>query len=77
MPRYGGTYNVKGGGSYHISGSKPFPEPCYVCGCMGGSLCDAPIGAGKTCDRSMCKDHRHHVEPDTDYCEEHGGEGVK
>lgn len=74
MPRYGMTYNIKGGGSYHVSGSKPFPKPCYVCGCMGGSLCDYVLTfslENETCDRPMCEDHRHHVEPNTDYCEEH------
>ena len=35
------------------------------------SLCDYPIGDGKTCDLPMCRDHRHRIAENTDLCEIH------
>lgn len=62
----------------HARESGPRARPCHECGKPGWFLCDYPVNGG-TCDRSMCKDHRHKPQPrfglpDTsniDYCEEH------
>src|SRR3546814_13169402 len=35
------------------------------------SLCDYPVGDGKTCDRPLCEDHSHEVAHDTYYCRGH------
>jgi hypothetical protein len=48
--------------------------PCFKCGDVGGFLCDFPVAAGKTCDRSMCGSCAHAVAPDTHYCDAHHGE---
>ena len=65
------------------SGRKPAPSPCAApclptddaklfggrCGRIAGSLCDGPArGREGTCDLPICRRHRIHVEPDTDYC---------
>ena len=65
------------------SGRKPVPSSCMApclpgddaslfggrCARIAGSLCDGPSPSMTgTCDLPICKLHRVHVEPDTDYC---------
>lgn len=46
-------------------------ECCADCAGIGDTLCDFPVGDGKTCDRAMCKDHAHEIGLDIHYCETH------
>lgn len=63
----------------HMSGSN-LPRPCAWpdfknprerCCRWATTLCDFPVGEGKTCDRPMCKRHATSVGPDRDYCPAH------
>lgn len=46
--------------------------PCHYCSKAHVVLCDHKTpGRKKTCDRRLCRDHAHHVEPDLDFCPEH------
>ena len=51
-------------------GRKPV-TPCYYCGKPMTSLCDYPVGEGKTCDRPMCNKCKTKIGPDLDVCQEH------
>lgn len=44
---------------------------CSRCRRVGEFLCDFPVGGGRTCDRPVCKAHRHPVAPGVDYCTVH------
>jgi hypothetical protein len=44
---------------------------CHYCGKPSTSLCDYPIGNGKTCDRPMCNTCRNKIGPDLDVCRDH------
>jgi hypothetical protein len=55
------------------------PPKCSVRGCGGAAefQCDAPLGlpgAGTTCDRYLCAEHRTALGPDVDFCPEHARE---
>ncbi|MGL5432488.1 MAG: hypothetical protein ACRDBJ_06380 [Plesiomonas shigelloides] len=56
----------------HISGN--FGEPCADCEALAETLCDYPVGDGKTCDRHLCGVHGTEVAPDVHYCEGHFAE---
>jgi hypothetical protein len=44
-----------------------------LCGRMSTALCDAPLGARRTCDIPMCEAHRtpSTTKKNTDYCSQH------
>jgi hypothetical protein len=43
----------------------------HRCNWVADSLCDYPVGEGKTCDRSLCSGHAYEVAPDTHCCAPH------
>lgn len=45
--------------------------PCFVCGRPSTSLCDYPIGKGKTCDRPLCNSCKTSIGPNLDVCSKH------
>lgn len=47
------------------------------CNWFADSLCDYPVGKGKTCDRKLCDDHAYEVAPDIHYCASHYNEWAK
>lgn len=67
------TMNLPGGGFAIVCGL-PKPKACIHCGKPSSKLCDFPLtGAkvGSTCDRPLCIRCATHVDPDTDYCQQH------
>lgn len=56
----------------HICGK--LGQHCADCGDVGVSLCDFPVGNGKTCDRAICDFHAHEVAPNVHYCNAHHAE---
>lgn len=48
-------------------------EYCNHTDCIGfnESLCDYPMGDGKTCDYGMCGEHSHQIGEDLHYCKTH------
>lgn len=69
MPRYlvhmegGGTMSIRGDLGPHCGDSR--------CADVGVSLCDFPVGEGKTCDMPLCPGHSFEVAPDMHYCPAH------
>ncbi len=57
------------GNRIHICG-KLGPH-CSDCLGVGENLCDYPVGAGKTCDRIVCKNHSKEIAPNMHYCSAH------
>ena len=47
---------------------------CYICGKPANSLCDYPIGKGKTCDKPMCSHCKTTIGYDLDVCREHNNQ---
>lgn len=52
-------------------------ERCHRCGDFAEFLCDYPVGSGRTCDLSMCPEHRHHVGEERDFCAVHHSRWAK
>jgi hypothetical protein len=48
-------------------------EICAECGDLSESLCDFPVGDGKTCDRPLCAECAKEIAPNLDYCPWHFG----
>ena len=67
MPCY--ISKMKGGGHIIICGD--LGEHCADCGDVSEFLCDYPVGDGKTCDRSVCKNHSKIIAPNIHYCHAH------
>lgn len=75
-----------GGGSAIICGRRrPKQKRCFYCSKASSWLCDyntpsiitGPKGAGKTCDRPICADHRVNRGPDLDWCIVHVEEELR
>jgi len=49
----------------------PKRQKCYICSRLSSSLCDYPVGNGKTCDKPMCSQCKTTIGPDLDVCREH------
>jgi hypothetical protein len=49
-------------------------EHCRECFDVADSLCDFPVGNGKTCDRPLCEHCASEVGPDLHYCPAHAAE---
>ncbi len=45
--------------------------PCHYCGKPSTTLCDYPMGNGKTCDKAMCNNCKTHIGRDLDVCKDH------
>lgn len=56
-------------GLIHIRGD--LGPHCTECAAPSDSLCDYPVGDGKTCDRNLCEDHCTEVAADVHYCRGH------
>lgn len=67
MPCYIG-YD-KNGNQMHLCGN--FGPHCAECAWIAESLCDFPVGEGKTCDRMLCHQHSNPVSQGIDYCTAH------
>lgn len=77
MPRHSVVLKLPGGGSAIVCMSKP-AKACQVCGQrIAGYQCDALLGKGKTCDKYLCSNCRHHVGPDLDFCPAHAAAEVR
>jgi hypothetical protein len=53
----------------HICGD--LGPQCSRCGDVAESLCDYPVGDGKTCDAQLCQHCAAEVAPDVHYCPGH------
>lgn len=64
-------YSIRKGGKHVGFICGQLGPHCADCGSVGDSLCDYPVGHGKTCDRPMCGDHAAAIGPDIHYCASH------
>jgi hypothetical protein len=63
---------LPGGGAAFVRTSGHRTPKCQFCKERPGvKQCDYPIGAGRTCDASVCTECALHLEPDNDYCPIH------
>lgn len=65
-----GSALIKIGDGHSIIHGKGI-QPCSECSFIADSLCDFPIGEGKTCDMALCDDHAHPIGPDRHLCPIH------
>lgn len=65
--------SVVPGGEFVMCGRDLHVEMCLETGCeyQGETLCDWPMGKGKTCDIALCTDHAKHIGEDRDLCPIH------
>ncbi len=73
---YRGSYEQYAKSAWNSEGTRIFiqgnlGEHCAECAAPSDILCDYPVGDGKTCDRSLCRDHAHSIGRDLDYCDHH------
>jgi hypothetical protein len=69
MPCY--VVDIPGGGTALVKMAAPRRKRCSICGEPGGRLCDFPVGAGKTCDASLCGRCAVPIRKDVEYCPTH------
>lgn len=63
-----------GGGAIICSrGPRPKQKRC-ACGAVATLLCDADVGAGKTCDKPLCARCTFSPGPELDYCPDHSNQ---